>query len=146
VRHLDDENEDSAELRVLGDFRILRRLGEGGTGAVYLAYDAKETARLPSRVLAKQLAEKQPALDRFYREAKSGALLNHPNIVRNFAAGRDQQTGMHYLVLEYVDGPSALDLLDKFQRLPVGDALHIVLDVARALETCSFPQHRPSRH
>ena len=61
-------------------------------------------------------------------------LLNHPNIVRNIAAGQDQQTGLHYLVLEYVDGPSALDLLDRFQRLPVGDALHIVLDIARALE------------
>src|SRR5262249_44265887 len=48
--------------------------------------------------------------------------------------GRDEMTGLHYLVLEYVDGPSALDLLDKYQRLPVGDAVHIALDIARALE------------
>jgi serine/threonine protein kinase len=125
---------DLQDLRVLGDYRILRRLGEGGTGSVFLAYHEKENRQVAIKVLSKQLSEKQPALDRFYREAKSGALLNHPNIVRNLAAGQDQQTGLHYLVLEYVDGPSALDLLDKFHRLPVGDALHIVLDIARALE------------
>src|SRR5262249_2236095 len=65
---------------------------------------------------------------------KSGALLNHPNIVRNLTVGQDRATGKHYLVLEYVDGPSAHALLDRFGRLPVGDAVHVALDVARALE------------
>ncbi len=122
------------ELRALGDFRILRRLGEGGTGAVFLAYHEKDNRHVAIKVLSEKLAKRQPALDRFYREAKSGALLNHPNIVRNIAAGQDRHTGMHYLILEYVEGPSALDLLDKFQRLPIGDCVHIVLDIARALE------------
>jgi serine/threonine protein kinase len=130
----EEEAGPAAELHVLGDYRILRRLGEGGTGAVYLAYQEKENRQVAIKVLSQQLAKNQPSLDRFYREAKSGALLNHPNIVRNLAVGQDQQTGLHYLVLEYVDGPSVLDLIDKFHRLPVGDAVHIVLDIARALE------------
>src|SRR5262249_51655856 len=65
---------------------------------------------------------------------KSGGLLNHPNIVRTLKAGQDRLTGKHYLVLEYVDGPSAHALLMKNGKLSVGDAVHIGLDVARALE------------
>src|SRR5262249_1030065 len=81
-----------------------------------------------------QLAGNQGYVDRFYREAKSGALLNHPNIVRTLNVGQDRATGKHYLVLEFVDGPSALALLDQLGRLSVGDAVHVALDVARALE------------
>lgn len=122
------------ELRSLGRYRILRRLGEGGTGAVFLAFDESNQSQVALKVLSHQLARNQPALDRFYREAKSGALLNHPNIVRNLASGQDQTTGIHYLILEYVDGPSALELLDHYGKLSVGDAVHIILDIARALE------------
>jgi serine/threonine-protein kinase len=130
----DEDDTEVLDSHVLGNYRILRRLAEGGTGTVFLAYDERENRQVAIKVLDKQLADKQPALDRFYREAKSGALLNHPNIVRNIAVGQDRGTGIHYLVLEYIDGPSALDLLDKFEHLSVGDALHIVLDIARALE------------
>ncbi len=130
----DETDDDYVELRSLGGFRVLRRLGQGGTGAVFLAYDPKENRQVALKVLNRALAKNQSSLDRFYREAKSGALLNHPNIVHNYAVGQDQTTGLHYLVLEYIDGPSALDLLDRFQRLSVGDALHLTLDIARGLE------------
>lgn len=122
------------ELRQLGGFRILRRLGEGGMGSVFLGYNEAENTSVALKVLPEHLATNQVALDRFYREAKSGALLNHPNIVRNLTVGRDQASGFHYLVMEYVDGPSALDLVHEKGRLSVGDAVHIILDIARALE------------
>src|SRR5438067_5591546 len=122
------------DLRRLGEFRILRRLGEGGMGAVYLAYHEANDRQVALKVLADGLASNQTYVDRFYREAKSGALLNHPNIVRTLGAGQDRVTGKHYLVMEFVDGPSAHALLDRFGRLPVADAVHVVLDVARALE------------
>jgi serine/threonine-protein kinase len=118
----------------LGQYRLLRQLGEGGMGAVYLAYQESENRQVAIKILPDHLALNQVSLDRFYREAKSGALLNHPNIVRNITVGRDQATGRHYLVLEYVDGPSAQSLLELYGRLQVGDAVHIVLDIARALE------------
>src|SRR3954465_12524202 len=122
------------DVRSRGDYRILRRLGEGGMGAVYLAYDGRHDRQVALKVLNDNLASNQNYIDRFYREAKSGVLLNHPNIVRTLKAGQDRATGKHYLVLEFVDGPSAHALLGRFGRLSVADAVHIVLDVARALE------------
>ena len=120
-------------LRTVGEFRLLRRLGEGGMGSVYLAYKEGENQQFAIKVLSDQLALNQGYLDRFQREAKSGALLNHPNIVRCIAAGKDQATDKHYLVLEFVDGPSTHHLLDRMGRLPVGDVVQIALDIARAL-------------
>jgi serine/threonine protein kinase len=122
------------DLRQVGNYRILRRLGEGGMGSVYLGYQEGDRQQVAIKVLPEHLAGNQAAIDRFYREAKSGALLNHPNIVRNLAVGQDKATSRHYLVMEFVDGPSALELLHKQGRLSVGDAVHIILDVARALE------------
>jgi eukaryotic-like serine/threonine-protein kinase len=123
-----------AELRSIGDYRILRLLGEGGMGAVYLGYNEKDGQQVAIKVLSDQLARDQGFIDRFYREAKSGALLNHPNIVRSITAGQDAASHNHYLVLEYVDGPSVQALLTRLGRFSVGDAVYIVLDVARGLE------------
>ncbi len=122
------------DVRSLGGYRILRRLGEGGTGAVYLAYHEEAGVQVALKVLNDPLAANQHYLDRFYREAKIGALLDHPNIVRRLNVGQDKATGKHYLVLEFVDGPSARALLESRGRLPVGDAAHIALSIARALE------------
>jgi serine/threonine-protein kinase len=121
-------------LRTLGDFRILRRLGEGGMGAVYLSYDGRHDRQVALKVLNEAFSSNQNYVDRFYREAKSGKLLSHPSIVRTYDVGQDRQSGLHYLVLEYVDGPSAHALLGEYGRLAVGDAVHIALDIARALE------------
>jgi serine/threonine protein kinase len=122
------------EVRSLGGYRLMRRLGEGGMGAVYLAYHEGKDQQVAIKVLAEALASNQSYVDRFYREAKSGALLNHPNIVRTLGVGQDRASLKHYLVLEFVDGQTAQALLDKQQRLALGDAVHIALDVARALE------------
>jgi eukaryotic-like serine/threonine-protein kinase len=122
------------DLRQLGDYRLLRRIGEGGMGSVFLGFQEGGHGHVAIKVLPEQLAANQGAIDRFYREAKSGALLNHPNIVRNLTVGQDQTTGKHYLVMEFVDGPSALEVLQRKGRMSVGDAVHITLDIARALE------------
>ena len=61
-------------------------------------------------------------------------MLVHPNIVRSFDMGQDRATELHYIVLEFVDGPTAHELLDRAGKLQVGDAVHIILDIARALE------------
>jgi serine/threonine-protein kinase len=122
------------DIRILGEYRILRRLGEGGMGAVYLGYNGRDDRQVAIKVLSERLTSNQSYIDRFYREAKSGALLSHPNIVRTLAAGQDRATGKHYMVLEFVDGLSAHALLDRLGPLSVGDVVHIALDVARALE------------
>ncbi len=130
----DSPSNSGAELRHLGAYRILRRLGEGGMGSVYLGYDEKQKRHVALKVLPDQLAASQSYVERFYREAKNAAALNHPNIVQGLGCGRDEATAKHYLVLEYVDGPSAHALLERFGKLPVGDTVHVALDVARGLE------------
>lgn len=118
----------------VGQYRILRRLGQGGMGAVYLAFDSKDNHQVAVKVLSAEQAPKQNILRRFHLEGKHGAMLAHPNIVRSFDMGQDEDTGLHYIILEYVDGPSAHELLDRTGKLQVGDAVHIILDIARALE------------
>jgi serine/threonine protein kinase len=125
---------DLRKLKRLGDFRILRLLGEGGMGAVFLAFHEKEHRQVALKVLSSDMARQQSTLDRFLREARSGAALSHPNIVRNIASGKDRTTGLHYIVLEYVEGDTAQSLLERQGRLNVGDAFHIILDIARGLE------------
>jgi serine/threonine-protein kinase len=122
------------DVRALGGYRILRRLGEGGTCKVYLGYHEERGVQVAIKVLHDDYAANQHYLDRFYREGKIGALLDHPNIVRRVSFGQDQATGKHYMVLEFVDGPSARGLLEAFGRLSVGDVVYIALSVARALE------------
>ena len=103
-------------------------------GAVYLGYHEGLDRQVAIKVLNEEMVRNQAHVDRFYREAKSGALLNHPNIVRTLNIGQDRASGKHYLVLEFVDGPSVRQLLDRDGPLPVGDAVHVILDIARALE------------
>jgi serine/threonine-protein kinase len=122
------------EPRRLGGYQVLRRLGEGGMGSVYLAYEEKSGRQVAIKVLPEQLAASKSYVDRFYREARSAAQLDHPHIVRGIAIGQDVPSGKHFLVMEYVDGFSAHALLSRFGKLPVGDALHIIVDIARALE------------
>ncbi len=122
------------ELQQVGPYRVLRKLGEGGMGAVYLAFDASANRQVAVKVLNPSQINVRSSLDRFHREGKHGALLNHPNIVRNLDSGLDVPTGLFYLVLEFIDGPSAHELLESRGHLTVSDAVAIVLDVARALE------------
>ncbi len=121
-------------LQTLGEYRILRKLGEGGMGTVYLAYQESANRQVAIKVLAPHLAANPSLVERFAREALHSAKMDHPNIVRGLDVGIDDVHGRHYLVMEYVDGPSAQTLLDRFGKLKVGDAMHIALDIARALE------------
>lgn len=128
------------ELRNLGGYRLLRRLGEGGMGSVYLAFKEGDGEQVALKVLNDQLVTTPGFVDRFYREARNGACLDHPNIVHSYLAAQDPITNKHFLVLEYVEGQSAQTLLDQRGSLRVADAAHIVLGIARALE------HAHSRH
>jgi len=128
------------ELRSLGGYRLLRRLGEGGMGSVYLAFKEGAGESVALKVLGEHLVQTPGFVDRFYREARNGACLDHPNIIHSYLAAQDPVTGKHFLVLEYVEGQSAQTLLDQRGRLSLADAASIVLGIARALE------HAHSRH
>ncbi len=124
--------------RTIGDFELTRKLGQGGMGEVWLAKQTSLDRVAAVKLLAKHLAEKDDFVKRFYREAKAMAKVDHPQAVRVFAVaeGVDSADGVnkHYVAMEFVDGKSVQDWLEKQGQLSVGDALYITLRCAEALE------------
>ncbi len=121
----------TGEMR-LGEFLLLKRLGKGATGTVYLARQESQNRDVAVKVLAKHLASNPTILQRFQREARLMAALDNSHILRGYAVGEDH--GYHYLAMEYVDGTSLGSWLQKVERLSVGDALHIVLAALDGLQ------------
>jgi serine/threonine-protein kinase len=100
---------------------------------VYLGYDTAAGRPVAVKVLADHLSGDQAFVNRFYREAILSRNLSHPALVHGLNHGYDAAAGKHFLVLEYVDGPTAQAALDRLGRFPVGVAVRVVLDVAAAL-------------
>ena len=121
-------------LHALGHYRLLRILGRGGMSEVYLGYDLNARQLVAVKVLTEELANDPLQVHRFEREAELTTQLHHANIIRGFDNGRDAATGRYYLVLEYVDGPTAQQILDRSGRLSVSDVVHIGLALAQALK------------
>ena len=89
--------------RTLGHYRLTRQLGSGGMGTVYLAEQTLIGARVALKVLHPDLARDARLRARFYAEARTVNLIGHPNIVRIFDIG-ESEDGLHYFVMEYLDG------------------------------------------
>ncbi|HQR43813.1 MAG TPA: serine/threonine-protein kinase, partial [Gemmatales bacterium] len=115
----------------LGDFKLLRRLGEGGMGQVYLAEQLSLQRRVAIKVLRSDFAENETFLKRFEAEAKAIAQLTHPNIVQVYAVGTEQNT--RYMALEYVEGTNLKDYLSKKGPPDLAIALVIMRQIASAL-------------
>jgi eukaryotic-like serine/threonine-protein kinase len=86
------------------------------------------------KLLAEHLADDEAFVYRFRREALSAARLQHPNIVQVFDSGQDQNTERHYIVMEYVDGPSAADMLRERKQLEVDETVQLVRDACHGLD------------
>jgi eukaryotic-like serine/threonine-protein kinase len=122
------------DLREVAGYRLLRRVGQGGMSSVFLSYDVAGAHPVAVKILADHLAHSRDFVNRFYREARFSRLLAHPNLVRGLAAGFDPATSKHYLILEFIDGPTAHAALTAHGRFPVGVAVKVGIDIARALE------------
>jgi serine/threonine-protein kinase len=125
--------EPDAELRTVAGYQLLRRIGEGGMSTVYLSYDVAADSPVAVKILADHLAHSREFVSRFYREARLSRLLSHPSLIKGLANGYDPDSAKHYLILEYVDGPTAHTALNRLGRFPVGSAVRIGLDIAQAL-------------
>jgi serine/threonine protein kinase len=99
----------------LDEFLVERRIGVGGMGEVYLAEDMILLRRVAVKVLAPELADSEVALAHFRSEARAAASLDHPNIVPIHALG--ECGGRHYIVSDYVAGPTLASLLDQERTL-----------------------------
>jgi serine/threonine-protein kinase len=119
-------------LSQLGDYQLLKKIGSGAMGAVYKARQLSTGREVALKALFQHIADTPKLLERFYREVQAAKVLNHPNIVRGFEAGQDH--GFHYFAMEYVDGDSLQKWLSRVGKMSLGDALHVILGCARALE------------
>lgn len=107
-------------------------IGQGGMGTVYKGIDRTDQTPVAVKVLRTDLIQRDPDMvARFQREGEALSQLNHPNIVKML--GSDDHQGTHYLVMEYVNGGSLRDVLEKEGRVSVQRALYIALDLADAL-------------
>ena len=126
--------------QIAGKYRLLELLGVGGMGAVYLCEHEFMKRLVAVKVLPVDKISSDPtALDRFYREARAVAALDHPNIVRAFDI--DKFETVHFLVMEYVDGNSLQEIVPKYtQRQMQFDfirAAHAVAQAAAGIQHAS---------
>jgi serine/threonine protein kinase len=116
----------------IGKYKLLERVGVGGMGQVFLCEHMFMKKRLAIKVLPPAKAEQPAALGRFYREARAAGSLEHPNIVRTHDI--DQDGNLHFIVMDYVDGPNLLDVVKKYGAMELGRAVSYTRQVAIALD------------
>jgi eukaryotic-like serine/threonine-protein kinase len=116
---------------LLGPYRILDRIGQGGMGRVYKAAHQTMDRIVALKVLSPRLVDTARARQLFLREVRAAAQLNHPNIVMAFDA--NEVDGRHYLAMEYVAGPNLDSHTRRHGPLPSGLACEIVLQAAAGL-------------
>ena len=111
-------------------YSIERELGQGGMATVYLAQDLKHERKVAIKVLRPELSVSLGA-DRFLREIRVAANLQHPNILGLYDSG--EASGLLYYVMPFIEGESLRDRLNREQQLPIQDALQITREAAEAL-------------
>jgi eukaryotic-like serine/threonine-protein kinase len=124
----------STPTEVGGRYRLDRRLGAGGMSTVFQATDTVLERAVAIKLLAEHLAQDDAFVARFRREALAAARLQHPNVVQVFDSGEDPGSGRHFIVMEYVDGPSCADLLRDYKTLEVEQTVGIVRDACHGLD------------
>lgn len=110
---------------------VLERLGQGGMGRVYRAHHQGLGRMVAVKVLNGDLVANATFVERFLREARSAAQLDHPNVVRILNAGED--TGHRFIVMEFVEGETLSARLRRLGRLEMAETLRIAAGIAHAL-------------
>jgi uncharacterized protein (TIGR03067 family) len=124
--------EEPGELANHPRYRVVRPLGRGGMGAVYLAEHLRMGRSVALKVINPELLNHGNALSRFQQEVKAAAKLDHPNIVAAYDA--DQAGSLHFLVMEYVEGQNLADYLNEKGPLPIAQACDIIRQAALGLQ------------
>jgi serine/threonine-protein kinase len=114
----------------IGQFEVLRQLGSGGMGAVYLGRDVELDRQVAIKVIREEVHD-QEVLDRFFREARAAAALRHPNLITIYASGQHEH--QPYIVMEFVDGESLGDLIREKRSLSLSKKLSYLEQVCAGL-------------
>ena len=114
-----------------GRYKIVKSIGEGGMANVYLAEDTILDRKVAIKVLRGDLADDEKFIRRFQREAQSVANLSHPNIVEVYDV--EEEEGQHYIVMEYIEGKTLKQLLQKRGALTLSEVIDIMLQLTDGL-------------
>ncbi len=114
----------------LSHYRIVSKIGEGGMGEVYLAQDTKLDRKVALKILPADVAANRDRMERFVREAKSAATLNHPNIAHIYEIG--ESNGTHYIAMEFIDGDTLRHKIHR-DKAPLSKLLKYLIQVAQGL-------------
>ena len=116
--------------QTISRYRVVRLIGAGGMGEVYLAEDETLNRKVALKLLPVRFTRDEERVRRFQREARAASALNHPNIITIYEIGRDD--AVHYIATEYIEGETLRERLAK-RRLNIGEVLDIAVGVASAL-------------
>jgi serine/threonine-protein kinase len=119
------------EQKLLGNYRIVKKIGEGGMGAVYLALDVGLERMVAVKIISPELARSSHLMARFRVEAIAQARLNHPNIVTIHSFEQLEDT--YYIVMEYMKGKTLKDMIKEKGKLPVEQALRIFFQLLEGI-------------
>ncbi len=128
---LSRHREERARHAIAG-YELLEKLGQGSMGVVYKARQLSLDRTVAIKILKPELAENHAFVRRFVAEARVVAKLNHPNVIQGFDVG--ESGGYRFFVMEYVDGPTAGQLVRRGGPLDGTRALRIVVQIAAALD------------
>ncbi|HEX3133015.1 MAG TPA: protein kinase, partial [Planctomycetota bacterium] len=133
VQALEKEVRRAQEPRTIGGFQLIKPLGQGGMATVFLARQISLGREVALKLMAPQIASNPEAADRFLREARVAAAVNHPNVISIIDVG--QTDGQLYMALELVSGGDAAQLAARFGgALPEARALELLIDCAKGLQ------------
>ncbi|VTR98862.1 serine/threonine protein kinase [Tuwongella immobilis] len=119
---------------VNGKYKLLELIAVGGMGAVYLCEHVLMRRLVAMKVLPRENNPTTGDVERFIREARAVASLDHPNIVKAFDLDRIGTAGNHCLILEYVDGPNLLNMVKKSGPLSVDRTVNYIIQTAEGLQ------------
>ncbi len=132
----DDNIRDSKPepIGTIAGYTLISKLGQGSTGAVFKAKQISMDRYVALKVLSPKIAQNRPDfMERFIREARVSARLDHPNLVRGIEVGQDPNNGLRFFAMELVEGPNVRQILKKKGKLGEVDALKITRGIAMAL-------------
>ena len=119
------------DISTIGRYQILERLGQGGMGVVYRAFDPQIERTVAIKVISTQLVDQPEHRERFFREARAAGRLAHRNIITIFDLGEDR--GQPYIAMEYIQG-MALDVrMRTGEPLTLSQKVGIIIDICDAL-------------
>ena len=118
----------------IGKFRVLRRIGRGGMGYVYEGHDPRLNRRVAIKTLTTDAIADADSRERFEREARAAAQLQHPNIVTIYELGNFGGNEKPYIVMEYLEGADLTGLIRTEKTIPFSEALDITIQLCKALD------------